>query len=82
MRDDKEVVPDDNKYKITDDGSLMIQNTEETDGGYYECVARNVQGEVKSRPARMVVLKPEHTTATYGKLSSHINLHFMGEYHE
>lgn len=67
MRDDKELLPDDYKYKVTHDGSLMIQHTEETDGGYYECVAKNVQGSVKSRPARMIVVKPEYTTPAYGK---------------
>lgn len=68
MRDDKEVVPDDHKYKVTDDGSLMIQNTDDADGGYYECIAKNVDGEVKSRPARMTVLKPEYTTTAYGTI--------------
>lgn len=68
MRDDKEVIPDDYKYKINDDGSLMIQNTEDTDSGYYECIVKNVQGEVKSRPARMIVVKPEYTTPSYGEL--------------
>lgn len=67
MRDEKELIPDDHKYKVTDDGSLMIQNTQEDDGGYYECLAKNLQGEVKSRPARMVVISPEFTTAAYGK---------------
>lgn len=67
MRDDKELLPDDYKYKVTNDGSLMVQHTEESDGGYYECVAKNVQGSVKSRPARMVVVKPEYTTPAYGK---------------
>lgn len=68
MRDDKELIPDNNKYKMMDDGSLMIQNTSESDGGYYECMAKSAEDEVKSRPARMTVLSPiEFTTQGYGK---------------
>lgn len=69
MRGDKELTPDNEKYKMMDDGSLMIQNTSETDGGYYECMAKNDEDEVKSRPARMIVLAPtEYTTQGYGKV--------------
>lgn len=66
MRDEKEVLPDEKKYKILDNGSLMVQNTVENDGGYYECMVKSSDGEVKSRPARMVVRQPEYTTQGYG----------------
>lgn len=59
MRDDQEIPVDGVKYKIMDNGSLMIQNTQVADNGYYECMARNPDGEVKSRPARMVVKRYE-----------------------
>ncbi|XP_050301684.1 peroxidasin isoform X2 [Anthonomus grandis grandis] len=55
MKENEELIPDNKKYKLMDNGTLMIQNTEETDGGYYECFAKNPEGEVRSRPARMVV---------------------------
>ncbi|CAG9770577.1 unnamed protein product [Ceutorhynchus assimilis] len=55
MKENEELIPDNKKYKLMDNGSLMIQNTEETDGGFYECLAKNPEGEVRSRPARMVV---------------------------
>ncbi|XP_066250730.1 peroxidasin [Euwallacea similis] len=55
MKEDRELVPDNKKYKLMENGTLMVQNTEEADGGYYECLAKNPEGEVRSRPARMVV---------------------------
>ncbi|XP_018570500.1 peroxidasin, partial [Anoplophora glabripennis] len=66
MRDEKELFPDEKKYKILDNGSLMIQNTVENDGGYYECMVKSPEGQVKSRPARMVVRQPEYSTQGYG----------------
>lgn len=59
MRDDEEVIPDRNKYVILDNGTLLIQNADENDGGYYECVAKNVDKEEKSAPAKMIVEMPE-----------------------
>lgn len=55
MHDDQEIPMDGSKYKLMDDGSLMIQDTQDTDNGYYECMAKNIDGEIKSRPARMIV---------------------------
>lgn len=55
MRDDQEINMNDRKYKVMDDGSLMIKNLENNDNGYYECMVKSPEGVVKSRPARMVV---------------------------
>lgn len=55
MRNDQEIPIDGAKYKLMDDGTLMVQNTQVTDNGYYECMAKNIDGETKSRPARMTV---------------------------
>lgn len=55
MRDDQEIQMNDTKYKVMDDGSLMIKNLEDNDNGYYECMVKSPEGVVKSRPARMVV---------------------------
>lgn len=55
MKEKEELIPDDKKYKLMDNGTLMIQNTDESDGGFYECLAKNPEGEVRSRPARMVI---------------------------
>ncbi|KAJ8985113.1 hypothetical protein NQ317_012763 [Molorchus minor] len=63
MRDEQELVPDD-KYKIMENGTLMISNTDIEDGGYYECMVKNPEGMAKSRPARMLVLKPDYRPET------------------
>nr|XP_023021293.1 peroxidasin [Leptinotarsa decemlineata] len=59
MRDHQEVIPEQNKYIIDEQGSLLIHNADENDGGFYECVAKNTNGEVKSKPAKMTVLKSD-----------------------
>lgn len=38
----------DSRLNLLDDGTLMIQNTQETDQGIYQCMAKNVAGEVKT----------------------------------
>lgn len=61
MRNNEIIDINQNKYKIIDNGSLLIENIEESDRGYYECMAKNSDGEVKSRPARMILKRPEQT---------------------
>ncbi len=39
---------DDTRLNLLEDGTLMIQDTRETDQGVYQCMARNVAGEVKT----------------------------------
>lgn len=39
----------DSRLNLLDDGTLMIQNTRETDQGIYQCMAKNVAGEVKTQ---------------------------------
>lgn len=41
------------------DGSLRIENSRDTDIGQYECMAKTPDGDIKSRPARMIVTKPD-----------------------
>lgn len=40
---------EDSRLNLLDDGTLMIQNTQETDQGIYQCMAKNVAGEVKTQ---------------------------------
>lgn len=40
---------EDSRLNLLDDGTLMIQNTKETDQGIYQCMAKNVAGEVKTQ---------------------------------
>uniref|UniRef100_A0A646QDL0 Peroxidasin n=1 Tax=Hemiscolopendra marginata TaxID=943146 RepID=A0A646QDL0_9MYRI len=42
-----------NRYNLLNDGTLMIENTQASDQGFYECMAKNPLGEVKSRKAKM-----------------------------
>ncbi|KAK5642959.1 hypothetical protein RI129_009126 [Pyrocoelia pectoralis] len=51
-----EKLPQNDRYHIMPDGSLMIHNSQETDMGYYECMVKTSVGEAKSRPARMIVV--------------------------
>ncbi|KAL7988026.1 hypothetical protein Chor_006945 [Crotalus horridus] len=39
----------DSRLNLLDDGTLMIQNTQETDQGIYQCMAKNIAGEVKTQ---------------------------------
>uniref|UniRef100_A0A8C3TFJ7 Peroxidasin like n=1 Tax=Chelydra serpentina TaxID=8475 RepID=A0A8C3TFJ7_CHESE len=42
---------DDRRLNLLEDGTLMIQNIRESDQGVYQCMARNVAGEVKTQSA-------------------------------
>ena len=39
----------DSRLNLLDDGTLMIENTQEADQGIYQCMAKNVAGEVKTQ---------------------------------
>ncbi|KAM9165644.1 LOW QUALITY PROTEIN: putative oxidoreductase PXDNL [Pangshura tecta] len=41
----------DDRLNLLEDGTLMIQNTRESDKGVYQCMAQNVAGEVKTQSA-------------------------------
>lgn len=40
---------DDSRLNLLQDGTLMIQNTKESDKGVYQCMAKNIAGEVKTQ---------------------------------
>ncbi|XP_069506922.1 peroxidasin homolog [Ambystoma mexicanum] len=42
-------VSDGSRLNLLDDGTLQIQNTEEMDKGIYQCLARNIVGEVQTQ---------------------------------
>ncbi|KAM3968773.1 LOW QUALITY PROTEIN: peroxidasin [Aphomia sociella] len=44
-----------NRYEVMENGTLMVHDAEESDYGYFECLAKNTAGEVRSRPARMII---------------------------
>lgn len=39
---------DDGRLNLLQDGTLMIQDTKESDKGIYQCLAKNIVGEVKT----------------------------------
>ncbi|XP_032877568.1 peroxidasin homolog isoform X1 [Amblyraja radiata] len=65
------------RLNLLDDGTLMIQNTQEDDQGVYQCMAKNVAGEVKTPevilryfeiPARPAfVIQPQNTEVLVGE---------------
>uniref|UniRef100_A0A4W3HC24 Peroxidasin n=1 Tax=Callorhinchus milii TaxID=7868 RepID=A0A4W3HC24_CALMI len=65
------------RLNLLDDGTLMIQNIQETDQGVYQCMAKNVAGEVKTPevilryfeiPARPAfVIQPQNTEVLVGE---------------
>ncbi|MGH0114390.1 UNVERIFIED_CONTAM: hypothetical protein FKN15_005872 [Acipenser sinensis] len=68
---------DDSRLNLLEDGTLMIQDTRETDQGVYQCMAKNVAGEVMtsqvtlryfgapSRPS--FVIQPQNTEVLVGE---------------
>ncbi|KAJ3612857.1 hypothetical protein NHX12_019114 [Muraenolepis orangiensis] len=68
---------DDSRLNLLEDGTLMIQDTRETDQGVYQCMAKNVAGEVKTSevmlryfgaPSRPnFVIQPQNTEVLVGE---------------
>ncbi|XP_059055424.1 peroxidasin [Achroia grisella] len=44
-----------NRYEVMNNGTLMVHDADESDLGYFECLAKNAAGEARSRPARMII---------------------------
>ncbi|XP_050683951.1 peroxidasin-like [Leptidea sinapis] len=47
------------RYEIMENGSLMVHEADENDIGIFECKAKNSVGEVRSKPAKMMVHSQE-----------------------
>lgn len=60
MHDEIELpLEEDERMQLMKDGSLMIKNAKESDVGIYECMVKSPEGNVTSRPARMVLLQAD-----------------------
>lgn len=55
LRDSNEIPIDGTRYEIVDNGTLMVHDINDSDGAYFECMAKNSVGEAHSRPARMTI---------------------------
>lgn len=66
---DSAVLPIDNsRYEVMENGTLMVHNADQNDIGVFECSAKNPAGEVKSKPAKMMVqIKPDNNGKFYGE---------------
>uniref|UniRef100_A0A8C3UKJ3 Ig-like domain-containing protein n=1 Tax=Catharus ustulatus TaxID=91951 RepID=A0A8C3UKJ3_CATUS len=68
---------DDDRLNLLQDGTLMIQNTKESDKGVYQCMAKNIAGEVKTQevvlryfgsPSKPTfVIQPQNTEVLIGE---------------
>ncbi|XP_018121404.1 peroxidasin isoform X2 [Xenopus laevis] len=78
LRNNNELsMKDDSRLNLLDDGTLMIQNTKETDQGIYQCMAKNVAGEVKTHEVTLryygtpatpnFVIQPQNTEVLVGE---------------
>lgn len=66
LHNNNEIIPEDeHRYSILSDGTLMITEAQDYHEGVYECKAKNLAGEVKSRAAKMQYY------------DSKVKLHFM-----
>lgn len=59
LRDSAEIPIDSYRYEVMPNGTLMVHAADETDVGVFECMAKNPAGEAHSKPAKMIVTKPE-----------------------
>lgn len=57
LRDSNEIPIDGTRYELADNGTLMVHDSTDSDGAYFECMAKNSMGEVHSKPAKMIVQK-------------------------
>ncbi|XP_012818358.1 peroxidasin isoform X1 [Xenopus tropicalis] len=78
LRNNNELsMKDDSRLNLLNDGTLMIQNTKETDQGIYQCMAKNVAGEVKTHEVTLryygtpatptFVIQPQNTEVLVGE---------------
>ncbi|XP_017332074.1 peroxidasin [Ictalurus punctatus] len=68
---------DDSRLNLLEDGTLMIQDPRETDQGVYQCMAKNVAGEVKTGEVTLryfgtpspptFVIQPQNTEVLVGQ---------------
>lgn len=59
LHDSAEIPVETTRYEILNNGTLMVHDADETDIGVFECMAKNPAGEVHSKPAKMIINRPD-----------------------
>ncbi|XP_045509421.1 peroxidasin-like [Colias croceus] len=54
-RDSSVINVDASRYEVMNNGTLMVHQADENDVGIFECTAKNPAGEIRSKPARMMM---------------------------
>lgn len=57
IQDSNEIQTADSRFRLLGDGTLKIDHVDSTTIGKYECMAKNLLGEAKSRTVRMAIEK-------------------------
>ncbi|GAB6025721.1 hypothetical protein CHUAL_011705 [Chamberlinius hualienensis] len=68
MHNNKEIVPGSfhsRRYHLLRDGSLKINDIQDSDEGVYECMAKNIMGEVKSKQIQMKAKYGKEVSSSY-----------------
>ncbi|KAK3090062.1 hypothetical protein FSP39_008890 [Pinctada imbricata] len=65
LHNNVELNPDDDRISVLNDGTLTIQDTQMTDRGDYQCVARSVNGEIRTNKVQLTYINnPEQPQLT------------------
>uniref|UniRef100_A0A914HZI1 Uncharacterized protein n=1 Tax=Globodera rostochiensis TaxID=31243 RepID=A0A914HZI1_GLORO len=85
-KDDRELnMHEDKKYHQSPDGTLVVENAQRADAGFYQCVAENLVGVRVSKPAKLSVFdkpiflaEPKNVVAELNS-SAHFDCRVVGE---
>lgn len=72
FRDSAEVPLDASRYEVMHNGTLMIHEADETDVGIFECMAKNPAGEMRSKPAKMILQSKPDQSGKIDSIFSHL----------
>ncbi|CAL1540332.1 unnamed protein product [Lymnaea stagnalis] len=64
----------DERYTIMEDGTLMIESTQEKDKGFYECMARNAAGMVKANKVELRYLNDDVVIPKFMETPQDVNV--------
>lgn len=62
------------RFSLLHDGTLMIEEAQDADQGSYECIARNVAGEVHSNQVTLRYFGEAGKQSQFHRINLHISL--------